>query len=57
MIYKISTIWRFILPVLVLLALVPFVLITQQTSQQLDGIQIDADEQAKSVKLHLNLTH
>lgn len=55
MIGKISTIWRFILPVLILLAAVPFVLITQQTSQQLDSIQIDADEQAKTLARLLNV--
>ena len=56
MINKISTIWRFILPVLILLAAVPFVLITQQTSQQLDNIQIEADEQAKTLVRLLNVT-
>jgi len=56
MINKISTIWRFILPVLILLAAAPFVLITQQTSQQLDSIQVDADEQAKTLVRLLSVT-
>ena len=56
MINKISTIWRFILPVLILLAAAPFVLITQQTSQQLESIQADADEQAKTLVSLLSVT-
>ena len=50
------TIWRFLLPVLILLALAPFVLIKQQTSQQLDGIHASANEQAKSLVRLLNVT-
>ncbi|MDI1361579.1 EAL domain-containing protein [Methylotenera sp.] len=56
MINKISTIWRFILPVLILLAAAPFVLITQQTSQQLDSIQADAHEQAKTLVRLIDVT-
>ncbi len=56
MINKVPTIWRIILPVLMLLAAVPFVLITQQTSQQLDSIQMNADEQAKTLVRLINVT-
>ncbi|MDI1307832.1 MAG: EAL domain-containing protein [Methylotenera sp.] len=56
MINKISTIWRFILPVLILLAATPVVLITQQTSQQLDNIEADAHEQAKTLVRLINVT-
>jgi diguanylate cyclase (GGDEF)-like protein/PAS domain S-box-containing protein len=52
-----STIWRFILPVLILLAVAPFVLIQQQTSQQLDSIQAGAKEQARSLVRLLNVTN
>lgn len=51
-----STIWRFLLPVLFLLALAPFVLIKQQTSQQLSNIQIGAKEQASTLVSLLNIT-
>ncbi len=53
---KIPTIWRFILPVLILLIAAPFVLISQQTSQQLEAIQRIADEQAKTLVRLLNVT-
>ena len=53
---KISTIWRFILPLLILLAAAPFVLISQQTTQQLDNIQANAAEQAKTLIRLLNVT-
>lgn len=53
---KISTIWRFLLPVLILLAAAPFVLIGQQTTQQLDNIHTNAREQAFSLIRLLNLT-
>jgi hypothetical protein len=56
MLSKISTIWRFILPVLILLVVAPFVLISQQTSQQLVAIQSNADEQAKTLVRLLNVT-
>lgn len=53
---KISTIWRFILPILILLVAAPFVLIEQQTSQQLETIQTNAAEQAKTLVRLLNVT-
>jgi diguanylate cyclase (GGDEF)-like protein/PAS domain S-box-containing protein len=53
---KISTIWRFLLPVLILLAVAPFVLIGQQTIQQLDSIQANAKEQALTLLRLLNVT-
>lgn len=51
-----STIWRFILPVLFLLALAPFVLIKQQTSQQLATIQSNAGVQARTLVNLFNIT-
>lgn len=56
MINKISTIWRFILPVLILMGATPLVLITQQTSQQLDTIEAEAHEQAQSLVRLINVT-
>lgn len=53
---KISTIWRFLLPVLILLAVAPFVLIGQQTTQQLDSIRANAKEQALTLLRLLNMT-
>lgn len=53
---KISTLWRFLLPVLILLAVAPFVLTRQQTSQQLDNIQAGAREQARTLIRLLNVT-
>lgn len=53
---KISTIWRFLLPVLILLAVAPFVLTGQQTTQQLDNIQASAREQALTLVRLLNVT-
>lgn len=53
---KISTIWRFLLPVLILLVAAPFALIRQQTSQQLDNIQTGAREQARTLVRLLNVT-
>lgn len=53
---KISTIWRFLLPVLILLAAAPFALIKQQTSQQLDNIKVGAKEQARTLVCLLNVT-
>ncbi len=51
-----STIWRFLLPVLFLLTLAPFVLIKQQTSQQLANIRIGAQDQARTLVSLLNIT-
>jgi len=53
---KISTLWRFLLPVLVLLAVAPLVLTRQQTEQQLDRIQADAREQARTLVRLLDVT-
>lgn len=53
---KISTIWRFLLPVLVLLAVAPFVLTGQQASQQLDNIHAGASEQAHTLVRLLDVT-
>lgn len=51
-----STIWRFLLPVFILLALAPFVLIKQQSSQQLGSIQVGASAQAHTLVSLLNVT-
>jgi diguanylate cyclase (GGDEF)-like protein/PAS domain S-box-containing protein len=56
MIKKISTIWRFILPVFILLVAAQFVLIKQQAEQQLESIQSDANNQAKTLVRLLSLT-
>ncbi len=53
---KFSTIWRFILPLLVLLAAAPFVLVGQQTAQQLEGIRNNAVERAQNLVRLLDLT-
>lgn len=53
---QLPTIWRFLLPVIILLAAAPFVLIRQQTSQQLDSIQLGAREQARTLVRLLNVT-
>lgn len=53
---KLSTIWRFILPVLILLAAAPFVLVGQQTAQKLEDIQGNAVEQAQNLVRLLDLT-
>ena len=54
---KISTIWRFLFPILMLLIVAPFVLISQQTVQQLDNIQLNASEQVKSLERLLSVTN
>ncbi|MDP1595473.1 MAG: EAL domain-containing protein [Methylotenera sp.] len=53
---KLSTIWRFLLPVLVLLAAAPFILTGQQTAQHLDIIQTNARQQALTLLRLLNVT-
>ncbi len=53
---KISTIWRFLLPVLVLLTVAPFVLTGQQASQQLGHIHAGATEQAHTLVRLLDVT-
>lgn len=52
----IPTLWRFLLPVLVLLIAAPFVLTRQQTAQQLETIQADAQEQARTLVRLLTVT-
>ena len=54
MLNKFSTYWRFLLPILVLLFIAPFVLMQQQTSLQLFQIEQDASEQAMSLAQLLN---
>ena len=51
-----STIWRFLLPLLVLFIVAPLILVKQQTSQQLDRIEVGASEQAKTLVRLLNIT-
>ncbi len=53
---KFSTIWRFLLPVLILLAIAPFVLVVQQTAQQLNGIYAAARAQALTLTRVLEVT-
>ncbi|OIQ80321.1 cyclic di-GMP phosphodiesterase Gmr [mine drainage metagenome] len=53
---KTPTLWRFLLPVLILLAVAPFALTTQQTSQQLDIIRDGAREQARTLAGLLGIT-
>lgn len=53
---KISTIWRFLLPVMVILAAAPFVLTQQQTQQQLVQIKVGAKEQALALVRLLSIT-
>ena len=54
---KISIIWRFLLPVMILLVVAPFVLTGQQTKQQSENIHVSAKEQAFALIRLLNLTH
>ncbi len=51
-----STVWRFLLPLLVLFVAAPLVLVKQQTSQQLERIEVGAFEQAKTLVRLLNIT-
>lgn len=53
---KISTIWRFLLPVLVILAVAPFVLTRQHTQQQLAQIEVGAQEQVHNLVRLLGVT-
>lgn len=53
---KISTIWRFLIPVLLLLAVAPFVLTGQQASQQLGHIYAGATAQAQTLVRFLDIT-
>ena len=53
---KISTIWRFLIPVLLLLAIAPFVLTGQQASQQLGHIYAGATAQAQTLVRFLDIT-
>lgn len=46
---KLSTLWRFLLPVLVVLMLAPLILTQQQANQQIQNVTHDASEQAKSL--------
>lgn len=53
---RLSTISRFLLPLLLLFIVAPFILVKQQTSQQLDRIEAGASEQAKTLVRLLNIT-
>lgn len=50
-----STIRRFLLPVLILLVVAPTIYIKQHVSQQMDSIQIGAEEQARTLSRLLSL--
>lgn len=56
MLKKLSTLWRFLLPVLLLLSLGILVLIGQQASQQLHVIQQGAQSQAESLSRLFSVT-
>ncbi|MDZ4097349.1 MAG: hypothetical protein U1E13_01480, partial [Methylophilaceae bacterium] len=57
MLKKISTLWRFLLPVLLLLAAGTLVLMGQQASQQLLTIQQGAQAQAESLSRLFSVTN
>ncbi len=56
MLTRFSTLWRFLLPVLAILVVVPFVLTRQQTAQQMAGIEQGAHEHAASLARLLEVT-
>lgn len=57
MLKKLSTLWRFLLPVLLLLALGTLVLMAQQASQQLHTIQQGAQSHAESLSRLFSVTN
>jgi diguanylate cyclase (GGDEF)-like protein/PAS domain S-box-containing protein len=54
---NLSTIWRFLLPLLLLFILAPLVLVQQQTYQHLDRVQESASEQAQTLVRLLSVTN
>ncbi|MES2013639.1 MAG: EAL domain-containing protein [Pseudomonadota bacterium] len=56
MIKRFSTVWRFLLPLLILLLVVPFALVKQQTLQQLNRVEASAFEQAQTLVRLINIT-
>ncbi|CAG0997082.1 putative signaling protein [Methylophilaceae bacterium] len=56
MLKKLSTLWRFLLPVLILLIIAAFGLTWQQTNQQLVTIEENAKQQAGALSRLLNVT-
>lgn len=56
MLNKFSTLWRFLLPVLLLLAIAALMLVWQQTAQQLLTIEQGARQQAHSLSQLLDIT-
>jgi len=56
MIKRFSTVWRFLLPLLILLLVVPFALVKQQTIQQLNRVEASAFEQAETLVRLINIT-
>ncbi len=56
MLKKLSTLWRFLLPVLLLLAVAAMILMWQQTSQQLVTIEQGAEDHAESLSRLLHVT-
>lgn len=56
MLKKFSTLWRFLLPVLLLLAIAALILMLQQTSQQLVTIENGAKHHAESLSRLLDVT-
>lgn len=53
---RIPTLWRFILPLLVILALAPYLLGRHQEAQQLETIEVEAHDQAHGLVRLLNIT-
>jgi diguanylate cyclase (GGDEF)-like protein/PAS domain S-box-containing protein len=53
---KFSTLWRFLLPVMLLLVISTVILTRQQTAQQLENIEADARAQARTLTRILNTT-
>jgi diguanylate cyclase (GGDEF)-like protein/PAS domain S-box-containing protein len=56
MLTKIPTLWRFLLPVLAILIVAPFLLIRQETSQQMSSIEEGAIDNARGVVRLMNVT-
>lgn len=51
-----STLWRFLLPVLLLLLLAPLLLVGQQTALHLENVRNTAEAQAQALSRMMQLT-
>ncbi len=56
MLRQISTLWRFLLPVMAILLLAPFILTRQQTAQQMAAITQGAQDHAETLARLLDIT-